>query len=284
MANRLQHALSPYLQQHRDNPVDWWEWGDDAFADAARRDVPVLLSVGYAACHWCHVMAHESFEDAATAREMNEGFVCVKVDREERPDVDAVYMDATQALTGHGGWPMTVFLTPDGRPFYAGTYFPPQPLHGMPSFRQVLDAVGEAWRDRRAEVVRAAGSIAEALAGGKLPRGSPPPDGDDLVAAVRALAAQEDREHGGFGGAPKFPPPRRWAGAAARRAPTPRRPRRQRVSRPARWRRWPAPARTTSSPVASPGTPSTPAGWCRTSRRCSTTTPSWPASTCTGGG
>ncbi len=206
MANRLQHALSPYLQQHRDNPVDWWEWGDDAFADAARRDVPVLLSVGYAACHWCHVMAHESFEDATTAREMNEGFVCVKVDREERPDVDAVYMDATQALTGQGGWPMTVFLTPDGRPFYAGTYFPPQPLHGRPSFRQVLAAVGEAWRDRRDEAVRAAGSIAEALAGRNLPQGSPPPDRDDLSRAVRALAAQEDREHGGFGGAPKFPP------------------------------------------------------------------------------
>ena len=206
MANRLQHALSPYLQQHRDNPVDWWEWGDDAFADAARRDVPVLLSVGYAACHWCHVMAHESFEDAVTAREMNEGFVCVKVDREERPDVDAVYMDATTALTGQGGWPMTVFLTPDGRPFYAGTYFPPQPLHGRPSFRQVLAAVGEAWRERRDEAVRAAGSIAHALAGRTLPPGSPPPDRDDLSRAVRALAAQEDREHGGFGGAPKFPP------------------------------------------------------------------------------
>ena len=206
MANRLEHALSPYLQQHRDNPVEWWEWGDDAFADAARRDVPVLLSVGYAACHWCHVMAHESFEDATTAREMNEGFVCVKVDREERPDVDAVYMDATQALTGQGGWPMTVFLTPDGRPFYAGTYFPPQPLHGRPSFRQVLAAVGEAWRDRRDEAVRAAGSIAEALAGRNLPQGSPPPDRDDLSRAVRALAAQEDRVHGGFGGAPKFPP------------------------------------------------------------------------------
>ena len=206
MANRLQHALSPYLQQHRDNPVDWWEWGDDAFADAARRDVPVLLSVGYAACHWCHVMAHESFEDATTAREMNEGYVCVKVDREERPDVDAVYMDATTALTGQGGWPMTVFLTPDGRPFYAGTYFPPQPLHGRPSFRQVLAAVGEAWRDRRDEAVRAAGSIAEALAGRTLPQGSAPPDRDDLSRAVRALAAQEDREHGGFGGAPKFPP------------------------------------------------------------------------------
>ena len=182
MANRLQHALSPYLQQHRDNPVDWWEWGDDAFADAARRDVPVLLSVGYAACHWCHVMAHESFEDATTAREMNEGFVCVKVDREERPDVDAVYMDATQALTGQGGWPMTVFLTPDGRPFYAGTYFPPQPLHGRPSFRQVLVAVGEAWRDRRDEAVRAAGSIAEALAGRNLPQAVPASGGRRPVA------------------------------------------------------------------------------------------------------
>jgi len=206
MANRLEHALSPYLLQHRDNPVEWWEWGDEAFAAAAERDVPVLLSVGYAACHWCHVMAHESFEDPDAAREMNEGFVCVKVDREERPDVDAVYMDATQALTGQGGWPMTVFLTPRGRPFYAGTYFPPQPLHGRPSFRQVLAAVGEAWRDRRDEAVRAAGSIAEALARRTLPEGTSPAATEDLSRAVRALAAQEDRTRGGFGGAPKFPP------------------------------------------------------------------------------
>ena len=284
MANRLQHALSPYLQQHRDNPVDWWEWGDDAFADAARRDVPVLLSVGYAACHWCHVMAHESFEDAVTAREMNEGFVCVKVDREERPDVDAVYMDATTALTGQGGWPMTVFLTPDGRPFYAGTYFPPQPLHGRPSFRQVLAAVGEAWRERRDEAVRAAGSIADALAGRTLPQGSPPPDRDDLVARrPRPRGAGGPRARRLRRGAEVPAVRRAGLAAAARRHRRRDGRRRQRVSRPGRWRRWPAPARTTSSPAASPGTPSTPAGWCRTSRRCSTTTPSWPGCTCTGG-
>ncbi|HMG29541.1 MAG TPA: thioredoxin domain-containing protein, partial [Jiangellaceae bacterium] len=156
MPNRLRDSTSPYLLQHADNPVDWWEWGDDAFAEARRRDVPVLLSVGYAACHWCHVMAHESFEDEATAAELNARFVAVKVDREERPDVDAVYMEAVQALTGRGGWPMTAFLTPDGRPFYAGTYFPPRPAHGLASFRQVLDAVSQAWIDRRGEVDDAA--------------------------------------------------------------------------------------------------------------------------------
>lgn len=152
MPNRLATATSPYLLQHAGNPVDWWEWGEEAFAEARRRDVPVLLSVGYAACHWCHVMAHESFEDEATAGQMNADFVCVKVDREERPDVDSVYMAATQALTGHGGWPMTVFTTPDGRPFYCGTYFPPRPAHGMPSFRQLLSAVSDAWRSRREDL------------------------------------------------------------------------------------------------------------------------------------
>jgi uncharacterized protein YyaL (SSP411 family) len=143
--NRLATATSPYLLQHADNPVDWREWGEEAFTEARERDVPVLVSVGYAACHWCHVMAHESFEDEATAAQMNESFVCVKVDREERPDVDSVYMTATQAMTGHGGWPMTVFTTPDGKPFYCGTYFPPRPAHGMPAFRQVLAAVKDAW-------------------------------------------------------------------------------------------------------------------------------------------
>src|SRR6059036_4354295 len=143
--SRLAGETSPYLLQHKDNPVDWWPWSDDAFAEARRRDVPVLLSVGYAACHWCHVMAHESFEDVATAAAMNDQFVCIKVDREERPDVDAVYMQATQALAGQGGWPMTVFLTPDGRPFYGGTYFPRDPRQGMPGFVQLCEAVAEAW-------------------------------------------------------------------------------------------------------------------------------------------
>ncbi|HYJ74308.1 MAG TPA: thioredoxin domain-containing protein [Kineosporiaceae bacterium] len=205
MPNRLAAATSPYLLQHAGNPVDWWEWGDEAFAQARERDVPVLLSVGYAACHWCHVMAHESFEDPATAAQMNDGFVNVKVDREERPDVDAVYMSATQALTGQGGWPMTVFLTPQGRPFYAGTYFPPAPRHGMPSFRQVLQAIGEAWRTQRDEVEAAGGRISSALAS-RLVSASAAPDDAALTAAVEALAADEDAGHGGFGGAPKFPP------------------------------------------------------------------------------
>jgi uncharacterized protein YyaL (SSP411 family) len=204
--NRLATATSPYLLQHKDNPVDWWEWGPEAFAEAKRRDVPVLLSIGYAACHWCHVMAHESFEDAATAALMNEHFVDVKVDREERPDVDAVYMNATQALTGHGGWPMTVFLTHDGRPFYAGTYFPPQPVHGRPSFAQVLTAISTTWREQRGEVEDAGSRIAEAVGRRSLPTGGAPPDATVLAAAVEALARDEDREHAGFGAAPKFPP------------------------------------------------------------------------------
>ena len=151
--NRLASATSPYLLQHAENPVHWWPWSDGAFAEAAARQVPVFLSVGYAACHWCHVMAHESFEDTRTASVINDHFVAIKVDREERPDVDAVYMQATQALTGQGGWPMSVFLTPDGKPFYAGTYFPPTPRHGLPSFAQVLGAISEAWQDRRSDLL-----------------------------------------------------------------------------------------------------------------------------------
>ncbi|MDQ1486899.1 MAG: uncharacterized protein QOJ62_2592 [Actinomycetota bacterium] len=207
MSNRLREATSPYLQQHKDNPVDWWPWSADAFAEARRRDVPVLLSVGYAACHWCHVMAHESFEDADTAADMNSRFVCVKVDREERPDVDAIYMDATQALTGQGGWPMTCFLTPDGAPFYCGTYFPNRPLHGMPAFRQVLDAVSEAWRDRRDELTKAGSEVVRLLGErAAVPSERTPPDGDVLEAGVATLRAEYDDVHGGFGNAPKFPP------------------------------------------------------------------------------
>src|SRR4051794_17051259 len=150
--NRLAAETSPYLLQHADNPVDWHAWGEEALARARDEDRPILLSVGYSACHWCHVMERESFEDDDTAAYMNEHFVSVKVDREERPDVDALYMEATQAMTGHGGWPMTVFLDPDGVPFYAGTYFPPQPRQGMPSFRQVMEAVVDAWRHRREDI------------------------------------------------------------------------------------------------------------------------------------
>src|SRR3954453_4464721 len=163
MPNRLAGATSPYLLQHAANPVDWHEWGPEAFEEARRLSKPVLLSVGYAACHWCHVMAHESFEDETTAAQMNANFVCVKVDREERPDVDNVYMTATQALTGQGGWPMTVFATPDGRPFYCGTYFPPRPAHGMPAFRQLLAAMADAWLTQREEVEAAGGRVSAAI-------------------------------------------------------------------------------------------------------------------------
>ena len=206
MANRLSVSTSPYLLQHADNPVHWWEWSPEAFADARRRDVPVLLSVGYAACHWCHVMAHESFEDEATAALMNEWFVNVKVDREERPDIDAVYMTATQAMTGHGGWPMTCFLTPDGEPFHCGTYFPPAPRHGMPSFTQLLEAVHEAWTSRDAEVRAAGARVVESLREQTAPLTPAPVDTTVLDGAAASLLGDYDRRNGGFGGAPKFPP------------------------------------------------------------------------------
>ncbi|GHJ19348.1 thioredoxin domain-containing protein [Streptomyces albus] len=205
--NRLAGMTSPYLLQHADNPVDWWPWSPEAFEEARRRQVPVLLSVGYASCHWCHVMARESFEDEATARVMNAHFVPVKVDREERPDVDAVYMEAVQAATGQGGWPMTVFLTPDAEPFYFGTYFPPAPRHGMPSFRQVLEGVRTAWQDRRDEVADVASRISADLAGRSIRLGAPqPPGAEEMGAALLGLTKDFDASRGGFGGAPKFPP------------------------------------------------------------------------------
>ncbi|TIC83233.1 thioredoxin domain-containing protein [Nocardioides sp. GY 10113] len=205
MPNRLASATSPYLLQHADNPVDWWEWGPEAFEEARRRNVPVIVSVGYAACHWCHVMAHESFEDEATAALMNERFVNIKVDREERPDVDAVYMQATTALTGNGGWPMTVVVDHDGAPFFAGTYFPDQPRHGQPAFTQVLTALAQAWSDRGEDVRTTAGRVAEHLAKQvELP--SYPLDAERLTAAVARLAGDFDPMAGGFGDAPKFPP------------------------------------------------------------------------------
>ena len=205
MTNRLVGATSPYLLQHADNPVDWWEWGEDAFAEARERGVPVLLSVGYAACHWCHVMAHESFEDDATAAYLNEHFVSIKVDREERPDVDAVYMAATTAMTGHAGWPMTCVLDHDGNPFFAGTYFPDQPRHGQPAFRQVLEALADAWQNRGDDVRRVSGELREHLRRkASLPAGSL--DREVLDAAVGLIEQDYDAESGGFGGAPKFPP------------------------------------------------------------------------------
>lgn len=211
-ANALGGEPSAYLRQHAGNPVHWRPFGDEAFAAAAARDVPVFLSIGYAACHWCHVMAHESFEDQATADFLNAHFVAIKVDREERPDVDAVYMAATQAISGEGGWPMSVFLLPDGRAFHAGTYYPPRPMPGRPSFRQVLEAVRDAWLDRRADVEQNAGTLTRGLAGSQLGSavrldGPPEPlDAALLPEAVRGLARTEDPEHGGFGAAPKFPP------------------------------------------------------------------------------
>jgi uncharacterized protein YyaL (SSP411 family) len=205
MPNRLAASSSPYLLQHADNPVDWWEWGPEAFAEAVRRDVPVLLSIGYAACHWCHVMAHESFEDEATAAFMNRHFVNVKVDREERPDVDAVYMEAVQAMTGHGGWPMTSFLTTKGEPFFCGTYWPRERRQGMPSFGEVLQSVAQTWETRRADVDEAGREVVERLARPSVPAGL------EVTAALldkaaEALARSYDGVHGGFGSAPKFPP------------------------------------------------------------------------------
>ena len=210
MPNRLASATSPYLLQHADNPVDWWEWGPDAFDEARRRGVPVLLSVGYSACHWCHVMAHESFEDEATAGYLNDHYVSVKVDREERPDVDAVYMQATTAMTGHGGWPMTVVLDHDGNPFFAGTYFPDRARGGMPAFGQVLEAVTEAWERRPDDVRRVAedlrAHLQRSVVGGSPAGGPEPVDAAVLAAAVARLRTDLDPEHAGFGGAPKFPP------------------------------------------------------------------------------
>ena len=206
--NRLAEETSPYLRQHQDNPVDWYPWGEEAFSRAKAEDKPILLSVGYSACHWCHVMAHESFEDPGTAEVMNRLFVNVKVDREERPDVDAVYMTAVQSMTGRGGWPMTVFLTPDGQPFYGGTYFPREDRHGLPGFTRLLEAVDDAWRSRRDELLTQAGRLAEALAqSGELPdAGEEATLGVDVLdRAAAQLAVQFDGRFGGFGGAPKFP-------------------------------------------------------------------------------
>jgi len=206
MANRLARETSPYLLQHADNPVDWYPWGDEAFARARAEDRPVLLSVGYSACHWCHVMAHESFEDPDIAALMNELYISIKVDREERPDVDSIYMQAVQGMTGHGGWPMTVFLTPDAVPYYGGTYFPPAERMGLPGFPTVLRAAAEAFHTRRSEIDTAGERMRAALAPAPVAvRGAP--EIAQLDQAGRLLIEQTDRRHGGFGGAPKFPHP-----------------------------------------------------------------------------
>ncbi len=208
MPNRLADATSPYLLQHKDNPVDWYPWGEAALKRAKDEDRPIFLSIGYAACHWCHVMAHESFEDPAVAALMNASFINVKVDREERPDLDSIYMSAVVALTGQGGWPMSVFLTPSGAPFFGGTYFPPEPRHGMPAFSQVLRGVHEAWIQRRDEVLAGSADIVRHLQSSALSSPEPgAPTLDDLAGAVRALWQTYDGRLGGWGGAPKFPQP-----------------------------------------------------------------------------
>ncbi|WP_309128979.1 DUF255 domain-containing protein [Microbacterium sp.] len=205
MTNRLADTLSPYLRAHADNPVDWQPWGQAAFDEARKRDVPLLISIGYSTCHWCHVMARESFADAETARRMNEGFVAVKVDREEHPDVDAAFMAAASAFTQNLGWPLTVFTTPGGSAFYAGTYWPPEARGGMPGFREVLAAVGEAWTERRAAVLESADAVSDALR--QAARSAPGrlPDPAALRTAAERIVEREDRLFGGFGGAPKFP-------------------------------------------------------------------------------
>jgi uncharacterized protein YyaL (SSP411 family) len=199
--------MSPYLLQHAANPVHWWEWCDEAFAEAKRRDLPIFLSIGYSACHWCHVMAHESFEDPSVAEFLNNNFVSIKVDREERPDIDTVYMNVTTALTGRGGWPMSVFLDVDARPFYAGTYFPPIPARGIPSFKQLTQAITDAWHNNRSELQNSANQIVASLNTNFSPNvGEEVPNSNDLSDAVKTLGRYFDFENGGFGGAPKFPP------------------------------------------------------------------------------
>lgn len=207
--NRLDAASSPYLRQHAENPVHWQPWDQAAFAEARRRDVPILLSIGYSTCHWCHVMAHESFEDAATAAQMNANFVNIKLDREERPDVDGIYMAATQAMTGQGGWPMTVFLNHDLQPFYAGTYFPPRKGLGLPPFRRVLDAVTRAWQEQREDLTETAGALTRHIQelSARPERPAQEVTAEALQAPLHVLPRLFDRQHGGFGGAPKFPAP-----------------------------------------------------------------------------
>ena len=206
MPNRLAHETSPYLLQHQDNPVDWYPWGAEAFTRARAEDKALLVSIGYSACHWCHVMERESFEDPEVAGLMNELFVCIKVDREERPDVDAIYMEAVQAMTGHGGWPLNAFITPDGLPFYAGTYFPPEPRHGLPSWPQLLQGVAAAWREQRAEIEAGGERVRARLAGAAHLR-APDAEFDPaaLDTAVNHLRRSYDQAYGGWGGAPKFP-------------------------------------------------------------------------------
>ena len=206
MANRLAKETSPYLLQHAHNPVDWFAWGEDALSKARTEDKPIFLSIGYSACHWCHVMERESFESEEIAKTLNENFVSIKVDREERPDIDSIYMQAVQLMTGHGGWPMSVFLTPEGGPFYAGTYFPPDDRHGMPGFKRVLSHVAEAYRSRRADVQAASEEVRQVINSSLQTKGRVAIERGALDRAAESIANNYDEDHGGFGGAPKFPP------------------------------------------------------------------------------
>jgi uncharacterized protein YyaL (SSP411 family) len=206
MTNRLANETSPYLLQHAHNPLDWYPWGEEAWARARTEDKPVFLSIGYSACHWCHVMERESFEDESIAAVLNEHFVSIKVDREERPDVDSIYMQAVQMMTGHGGWPMSMFLTPHAKPFFAGTYFPPDERHGMPSFGRVLEHVASLYRSRRDEVEEASNEVQKSLSSQLRVKGESPIDRNGLDAAAVRVVSSYDPVHGGFGGAPKFPP------------------------------------------------------------------------------
>ncbi|MGI2336518.1 MAG: thioredoxin domain-containing protein [Dehalogenimonas sp.] len=207
MPNHLFGSISPYLLQHADNPVEWYPWGDEALARAKQESKPILLSIGYSACHWCHVMAHESFEDNATAALMNRHFINIKVDREERPDIDSIYMAAVQAMTGHGGWPLTVFLTPDGRPFYGGTYYPPEDRHGLPAFSKILEAVAEAFQERPSEVESSVGKLLEAIEEKPANSAEAELSSDLIDRAYQALQIDFDNKFAGFGDAPKFPQP-----------------------------------------------------------------------------
>ena len=274
MANALASETSPYLLQHRDNPVDWMPWGEEALRRARDEDKPILVSIGYSACHWCHVMERESFEDDDTAAVMNEHFVCVKVDREERPDVDAIYMEAVQAMTGHGGWPLNVFVTPEQVPFYGGTYFPPEPRMNMPSWRQVLLAVADAWTTRRDEIREQGERLAAAA------RRRRPAAARRRTRSIPRRSTPRSRSCAGCTTASR-------AASAARRSS--RRPRRsssccgaaRRRCRSTRCGRWPRAGSSTRSAAASRATRSTPPGPCPTSRRCSTTTRCWRRPTCT---
>src|SRR6266576_2067916 len=264
--NRLAHEKSPYLLQHAHNPVDWFPWGEEAFAKARSEDRPVFLSVGYAACHWCHVMERESFEDETTAKLMNEQFVAIKVDREERPDVDGIYMDAVQAMSGSGGWPMSVFLTPEGKPFYAGTYFPDEPRHGLPSFRQVLEGIADAWTTRRDEVEVQSGRVIESIRrAGALEASDEPLTGAVADEAFQTLRHSFDPRWGGFSGAPKFPQPMTLEFVlrqAIRDVPDALEMTILTLDRMA------GGACSIRSAAGSRATPPTARGWCSTSRRC----------------